>query len=107
MKKKEKDDLELIKQEKNEKKAKVTGILFITWFIVTIGLMLYFSYMEQGDLLICLFGHYFAIFGFLAYKAEGAGKKLKDVWPACLFMFVGSVLMIGSLLYHFEIFALP
>ena len=43
----------------------------------------------------------------MAYNAEGPRKKIEEVWPAYLFMFIGSALMIASLLFHFEILTFP
>lgn len=91
---------ELIKQQKNDSfKSK----LLILWFIFTIGLMILFSILKQGALVVCIVGHYFAIFGLLALFSEGKKTKFKEELPIVLFMLIGLSLMIISLLYQFGI----
>lgn len=102
MKKHEVDD-KFIMDEKEIKKERYKGKLFFIWFFVTICLIIYFSANEQGTLVACLLGHYCAIFGFIAFDATGGIHRFEESWAPMLFMVVGSIVMLLSLLCHFNI----
>lgn len=97
------DDYEFIKEEKKVKFEKIKGILFLIWFATSIILLIYFSETGRTNLTLCLFGHYFAIFGFMAYTSEPSKKRIEEIWMPLLFMFVGTAIMAVSLLCHFGI----
>ena len=104
MKNKRNSDDKFVMEEKQMKRDRLIGKLFLIWFITTIGLMLYFSATEQGKLVICLFGHYISIFGYMAYNADNNnGKNKEEDWIGIVFMLIGSAIMAVSLLLHFGI----
>ena len=104
MKKKRNSDDKFVMEEKQMKRDRLIGKLFLIWFIATICLMLYFSATEQGKLVICLFGHYIAMFGYMAFNADNNnGKNKEEDWIGIIFMLIGSTIMAVSLLLHFGI----
>lgn len=92
-------DFELLKIQLKRKWEKFKTKLFIIWFFGSIALMVIFAEYGQNLLSTCIFGHYFAMFGFLAYRFSGSRKP----WQALLFMFVGIAIMAVCLLLYFEI----
>lgn len=102
MKRKENDDIELINLEKQKKIENIKGILFLVWFVITIGLMILFADLGYDTLCICIFGHYFAVFGFVAMVSSNPSHFEEKIVPT-IFMLVGITIMIICLLIHFGI----
>lgn len=100
---KEKIDFEFLKYQLKKKWEAFKTIMFLIWFFGTVALMIQFAIYEKYLLSTCLFGHYFAVFGFLAYNAFGMKKNIKKAWKPLLVMIVGLVIMLVCLLLYFEI----
>ena len=52
---------------KENKKERFKGRLFLIWFVGSIALMLVFAGMQKAALMLSVFGHYFAVFGLMAF----------------------------------------
>lgn len=73
---KEKIDFEFLKYQLKKKWEAFKTIMFLIWFFGSIALMIMLAENGQYLLSSCLFGHYFAVFGFLACKF-GIKKNIK------------------------------
>jgi hypothetical protein len=82
----------------NENKNSIMGIMFIIWFIVSLGLMIYFSKTKNIAFLLFMFGQYFAMFGFMFLSSEEPRRRFKDVWPNYLVILVGAGLMLAGII---------
>ena len=100
---KEKIDFEFLKYQLKKKWEAFKTKLFMVWFFGSIALMVILAENGQNLLSTCLFGHYFAVFGFLAYNSFGMKKNIKKAWQPLLVMIVGLVIMLVCLLLYFEI----
>lgn len=89
--------------KKKSRKDKFIGIAFITWFIASIGLMLYFSQKGQVALIISVFGHYFSVFGLLAIISRKKDFNFKEDFPSVLFMLLGLIIMIVGMILQYVI----
>ena len=68
------------KQQETTKGETIKGILFILWFLASIGFMWYFSETGKPVLILALAGQYFLVFGLIGifFIAKGTGKPLLD-----------------------------
>lgn len=92
--------MELVKKDKSDK---IKSIIFLIWFFTSIILMFVFSSLGKGALTLSVFGHYFAVFGFMAFMSADKPIKLKEEFVPILFMIFGLSFMIGCILYQFGI----
>lgn len=90
------------KLTKQNKKETLQGILILSWFFGSIGLIITFASMQKVALMLSVFGHYFAVFGLMAFIANKDGEPLTRLVP-CIFMIFGMVFMVGCILYQFGI----
>ena len=69
----------------NTNSSKAAGILVIVWFIASILSLLYYAKTEQPIPLMLVFGHYFLVFGILAFLANKSNNnQVNVVWPFIL-----------------------
>lgn len=91
-----------IKLKKQNKKENLKGIAVLIWFIGSIALMLTFAGMQKVALMLSVFGHYFAVFGLMAFLANKEENSLSKLVPL-IFMIFGLTFMVGCILYQFGI----
>lgn len=84
-------------EKKSNWKSNLIGIIFVIWFICSLGGLLFLSEVEnQAGWIFTLMGQYFLVFGILAVYANKGAKR----FPTILIMFplIGGV-MLGSGIY--------
>lgn len=84
-------------EKKSNWKSNLIGIIFVIWFICSLGGLLFLSEMEnQAGWIFTLMGQYFLVFGIFAVYANKGAKR----FPTILIMFplIGGV-MLGSGIY--------
>lgn len=91
-----------INLKKQNKKETLQGILILSWFFGSIALILTFAHMQKIALMLSVFGHYFAVFGLMAFLANKDGETVSKIVPM-IFMLFGLTFMVGCILYQFEI----
>ena len=91
-----------IKLKNQNKKENLKGIAVLIWFFGSIILMLTFAGMQKVALMLSVFGHYFAVFGFMAFFSNKEENLLAKLVP-CIFMIFGLIFMVGCILYQFGI----
>lgn len=77
----------------------LVSIVFLAWFLASIGAMIYFSRNNQGALIVTVFGQYFLVFGIIAIISGIKGKKFQPV--TILFPVVGIGCMVGGCIFQF------
>ena len=87
----EKDVIVDIKRKNKEKKDAIIGILFLIWFFISIGAMVYFSGTEQNNYTIMIFGQYFFIFAFFPLIKGTIKSKLILGIP---FLLIGACMIV-------------
>ncbi len=84
------DKKEIIKPKSPKQiMSSIFGLIFLIWFFVSLGLIFYFSKINQYYMVIC-FGQYFLVFGLVAV--------FNKLWPGIIFILVGLALIIIPLL---------
>ena len=85
------------------KKTGIGGILlsivFLVWFVASIGAMIYFSKTNRGALVVTVFGQYFLVFGLIAVISGIKNKNFQAV--TLLFPLVGIGAMAGGCIFQF------
>ena len=89
--KEENDVIVDIKRKNKEKKEAIIGIIFIIWFLVSIGAMIYFSEIEQNNYIIMISGQYFFIFALFPLIKGTIKSKLILGIP---FLLIGSCMIV-------------
>ena len=51
-------------------KTNVASFLFLAWFIISLGLMIFFSEKDDGTLVTIIAGQYFLVFGLIGVKTK-------------------------------------
>ena len=74
-----------------------TGILLLIWFVSSIITLMYFSSIERTIELMLVFGHYFLVFGIMAFLSS------KNVENMNLLFVLGIVFLFSVLLFPGEI----
>lgn len=77
----------------------IFGIVFILWFIASIGGLIYCSNKGLDALSIGIFGQYFLVFGILALVSEIKKKNFNLI--LLLFPLVGICAIAGAVIYRF------
>ena len=72
----------------------ILSVIFIVWFIASIGLMIYFSAIEKQILVVALFGQFFFLMSLIILK-----EKDKQVLIALAHLTVGLICIVGTLVY--------
>lgn len=72
----------------------ILSVIFIVWFIASIGLMIYFSAVEKQILVVALFGQFFFLMSLFILR-----EKDKQVLIALAHLTVGLICIVGTLIY--------
>ena len=83
----------------NSKIGIIFGILFILWFIASIGGLMYCTNKGLDALSIGIFGQYFLVFGIIALVSETKKKNFNPI--VLLFPLVGICAIAGAVIYQF------
>ena len=77
----------------------IISIVFLAWFLGSIGAMFYYSQQKMGAMIVILFGQLFFIFGLIAVIS---GIMNKDFQPITLiFPLVGIGCLVGGSIFQF------
>lgn len=83
----------------NSKGGMIIGIIFIIWFIASIGGLIYCNSNGLEALSVGIFGQYFLIFGIFIIVSEIKKKKFNPIM--LLFPLIGIGAIAGALVYQF------
>ncbi len=80
----------------------VASILFLLWFVASIGLLIYFAKTGKTALTLAVFGQYFLVFGIigLVSSVSEGGFKFKSL-PILLFPLVGIGAIAGGIIIQY------
>ena len=85
----------------SSKAGTVFAIIFLLWFIASIGGLIYCSANDMGILVLALFGQYFLVFGIIAIVSEIKKKNFNFI--ILLFPLIGICAISYSIVYYMGI----
>ncbi len=87
---------------KNKAGQAIISIVFLLWFVASIGLLIYFAKTGKTALALSVFGQYFLVFGIigLVSSISDGGFKLKSL-PILLFPLVGIGAIAGGIIIQY------
>ncbi len=90
------------KNGKSKASDAVVSIIFLIWFVASIGLLIYFAKIGKTALVLSVFGQYFLVFGIigLVSSVSDGGFKLKSL-PILLFPLVGIGAIAGGIITQY------
>lgn len=77
----------------------VISIIFVIWFIASLGAMIFFAKTERAGLVPAVLGQYFLVFGIAAGVNEAKNKKFNPI--ALVFAIVGLAGIVATLILYF------
>lgn len=77
----------------------ILSIVFVAWFLGSIGGMIYFSQKNMGAMIVILFGQLFFIFGLIAVISGIVSKNFQPI--TIIFPLVGIGCLVGGGIFQF------
>lgn len=87
---------------KNKAGQAIVSVVFLVWFIASIGLLIYFAKTGKTALTLSVLGQYFLVFGIIGLvgSVSDGGFKLKNL-PILLFPLVGIGAIAGGIIIQY------
>lgn len=87
---------------KNKTSDAIVSIVFLVWFVASIGLLIYFAKTGKTALTLAVFGQYFLVFGIIGLVStiSSNGFKLRSL-PILLFPLVGMGGIAGGIIIQY------
>ncbi|MBP5222341.1 MAG: hypothetical protein J6Z35_04175 [Lachnospiraceae bacterium] len=89
--------------EENQNSGKIGGIIlsviFLTWFLVSLGGLVYFSEHHEGIIAVAIAGQYFMVFGLIAIVSGIRRRKFQPI--TLIFPAVGIAMIAGAIIYKY------